>query len=297
MNLAREFLSLLAEPATGESFVEEEKDGKLKTLTSHQLYQVTNNIPILLLNHSTTPSEFDYQAHYKKDAEVFDYSKEFQNPLDRAEVNRLRQAILSMVPTHAKWVLDVGCGSGWLAKSLIPQNRNVVSMDIGITNPQRAIRTTPSPHHFGLVADAMAPPFKKSSFDCIVASEIIEHIIAPQQFLNQLAQLLKPGGRLIVTTPYNEKINYSLCIHCNQLTPHHAHLHSFTQESIKQIAPEEFSTATTSIFNSKLLVYSRLILILRPFPFAIWKIIDRVFIRITGRRAFRLMLCLAKSEN
>lgn len=39
-------------------------------------------------------------------------------------------------------------------------------------------------------------------FDTIVASEIIEHVADPPSFLAALVRHLKPGGRLVLTTPY-----------------------------------------------------------------------------------------------
>ena len=68
------------------------------------------------------------------------------------------------------------------------------------------------------------------SFDIIVASEIIEHVYDPKMFIDCLLDILKPSGKIIITTPYNEKIPLSLCVHCNQLTPGNAHLHSFNEK-------------------------------------------------------------------
>jgi 2-polyprenyl-6-hydroxyphenyl methylase/3-demethylubiquinone-9 3-methyltransferase len=40
-----------------------------------------------------------------------------------------------------------------------------------------------------------------SLFDVIIATEIIEHVAHPDEFLNGLAKFLKPGGHIIITTP------------------------------------------------------------------------------------------------
>lgn len=41
-------------------------------------------------------------------------------------------------------------------------------------------------------------------FDVVVATEIIEHVAHPDQFLSQLRSLVKPGGHLVLTTPNGE---------------------------------------------------------------------------------------------
>ena len=50
-------------------------------------------------------------------------------------------------------------------------------------------------------APADDPPFEKGRFDAVYAGEIIEHLTDPQAALRRWVELLKPGGRLIVTTP------------------------------------------------------------------------------------------------
>lgn len=44
-------------------------------------------------------------------------------------------------------------------------------------------------------------PFDDASFDLILAVEILEHLEAPRAFIREIHRLLRPGGRLIVSTP------------------------------------------------------------------------------------------------
>ena len=41
-------------------------------------------------------------------------------------------------------------------------------------------------------------------FDCVVATEIIEHVAHPDDFLRKLANLVRPGGYVVLTTPNGE---------------------------------------------------------------------------------------------
>ena len=52
-----------------------------------------------------------------------------------------------------------------------------------------------------VLAGAEDPPFANHSFDAVFAGEIIEHIVDPDAALRRWLALLKPGGRLVVTTP------------------------------------------------------------------------------------------------
>ena len=44
-------------------------------------------------------------------------------------------------------------------------------------------------------------PFANESFDCVLMSEVIEHLEAPQVSVREAVRALCPGGRLLITTP------------------------------------------------------------------------------------------------
>src|SRR6202043_1801368 len=61
--------------------------------------------------------------------------------------------------------------------------------------------------HVG-TAESMVASGRK--FDVVAASHVIEHVSDPVRFLADCAQLLKPGGRVIVRTPNADSIGHSL---------------------------------------------------------------------------------------
>jgi 2-polyprenyl-3-methyl-5-hydroxy-6-metoxy-1,4-benzoquinol methylase len=44
-------------------------------------------------------------------------------------------------------------------------------------------------------------PLADGSFDCVLLSEVIEHLEAPKVSIREASRVLRPGGRLLVTTP------------------------------------------------------------------------------------------------
>lgn len=292
MALQQTFLDLLVHPVNKAPLTADNAQQALQG--GPDTFRIIRNVPVLLPNQDDNRQEaFNYQEHYEQDAIAFDYFADW-HPVHKEENRRLHQQILKMVPAAATTILDVGCGGAWLAKALIPRGKTVISMDISTTNPVRAMEEVPSDRHFGLVADVYSLPVKENSIDCIVASEIIEHVKDPQLFLACLFKVLKPGGTIIVTTPYNEIIQKSLCIHCNQLTPHNAHIHSFTRDKITALAPAAAVSLATRIFNSKVLVNLQIHLLMRSFPFWLWSAADKFFVSAFGKRAMRLMLVVKK---
>ena len=106
-----------------------------------------------------------------------------------------------------KRVLEIGCGRGgfscWLARQ---KNRpkEIVAADFARTAVQKAKGFAEEHEISGVtweVCDIQALPYSDSTFDTVISCETIEHVPRPRTAINELARVLKPGGRLLVTTP------------------------------------------------------------------------------------------------
>ncbi|MDP4283963.1 MAG: methyltransferase domain-containing protein [Bacteroidota bacterium] len=277
---------LLADPITGENLIEEKRGEKYFLSSGEHSYLINEEVPILLPDneiknsnselHTSLNSDFNYTAHYQEDAQYFDYFIEAESAATKEEIRRLHQVIAKHIPEKAKLILDAGCGNGWAAHFFLTKEKKVVSMDISLKNPTKVLKEYPHENHAAIAGDVYHLPFKKNSFDAIIASEIMEHVYDPKLFISKLLEVLKPGGKLIITTPYNEKIEYFLCVHCNKPTPQNAHLHSFNEKNITAFIPEELADFKTEKFSNKYLVRLRLNLLMSFLPFHLWKFKDSV---------------------
>lgn len=219
---------------------------------------------------------FNYVEHYKTDAGEFDYFEERKGATAHDE-RRVHEYIRSVFDKKTNTILDVGCGSAWVAQTFLPENKNVISFDIALTNVQKARNIFPDKKHFGIAGDSFFLPIKSNSIDCVIASEIIEHVIDPKSFARELFRVVKPGGSLIITTPYKEVLRYYLCIHCNKKTPVNAHIHSFDENILTGFLSEnETSKKVIKIFGNKILIFLRTYVILKFFPFGLWKLTDKL---------------------
>lgn len=218
--------------------------------------------------------DFDYITHYNVDAYEFDYFQERVGPAKHEE-RRVHEIILSQLPKDFDLILDVGCGSGWVAKKLIPLSKKVVSLDISKINPFKVHKNINSNNHFPIVADSFKLPFKDNCFDSVIASEIIEHTYDPKSFIKELFRVVKKNGRLIISTPYKEKLRYHLCIHCNKKTPEYAHIHSFDENILKNFYSEkDLKKINFTIFGNKALIFLRTHIILKYLPMRLWQAVD-----------------------
>jgi SAM-dependent methyltransferase len=281
----KELITILSCPLCKEDL--EYRDEDLLCKSRKTIFPISENIYFLLPEEQKKPeNSMDYLEHYMIDGEIFDYYEERECKATAHDERRLREYILSLVPKNCDYVLDVGSGNSWVAGSLYNKCKKVVSMDLSLINLQKGRSKYPFVNHYSILGDANNPPFKQDSFDCIIASEVIEHITEPQIFISSLIKLLKPGGKIIISTPYKEKIQMSLCIHCNKPTPRNAHLHSFDEKKLKNYFINQSNELLKSyIFGNKALTMLRTHIILKYFPFYLWKITDATINLIINKKS------------
>lgn len=279
---------ILVCPQTGSEL---KPDSEYKTLENQNgyKYEIINSLPIMIANENID-SDFNYMEHYQKDASIFDYFEERSGGTEHDE-RRVREYVLSKIPESCSSILDVGCGKAWIAKELVKSKELICSLDISATNPGRALELYPSANHTAVVADALNLPFRDASFDCVISSEVIEHIEKPELFISELFRCVKPGGVLIITTPYKEVIKQNLCIHCNKQTPENAHLHSFDEEKLKKLyTGTDLEDYKWKAFGNKMLLHLRTHSILKYLPFSVWKMKDDAANFFINRRAHILAI-------
>ncbi len=96
-------------------------------------------------------------------------------------------------------ILDLGCGSGWLTKSLNSLQFDCVGVDTNIEENKIFHKGT---------ADNI--PFPDNSFDCLIMIEVIEHI-QPSCY-SEINRVLKKNGIIILSTilPKSDKFIHFL---------------------------------------------------------------------------------------
>ena len=297
--MVKKFLiDLLLSPDSKKPLAYDQINNRVQDAADGDVYDIIHDIPILYASekkinvsplHEKSATTFDYKEHYNKDAELFDYFKEDDTPAARTERRRSRETIISKIEGSALHILDIGCGGGWIAQHFTAKKNYVVSLDISLKNPTETLKKYPSEFHAAVVADAYNLPFRNNSFDVIVASEVIEHLTSPKTFIERWLRILKPGGKLIMLTPYNEKIIYHTCVHCNNMTPANAHLHSFNEKNISGYLPREGIQTNTTRFNNKYLTKLRIYTLFGFLPFPLWFFLDSVANKIIKKPALLII--------
>jgi len=100
-------------------------------------------------------------------------------------------------------ILDLGCGNGSLCGYLAQKGFKVVGVDSSQSGIQLAKQNYPQSFFLCCSVEESAPPELINKFDIVISTEVIEHLYLPRKLLSLAAQCLKPGGTMIVSTPYH----------------------------------------------------------------------------------------------
>lgn len=165
--------------------------------------------------------------------------------IHQARFKYLTRLISSQNLPQSASILDVGCYPPvmyrWLAKNF-SQVWGICSPHEKIVN--RRIKQTN--------IDTGPLPFKNDSFNLILCSEVIEHLLGhPKHLLHECVRILKPGGLLLITTPNGICLKRRLALLAGQPpgasldqlpdmksspeTVYHIHHKEYTQGELRQI--------------------------------------------------------------
>lgn len=101
------------------------------------------------------------------------------------------------LPSHAE-ILEAGCGTGGNL-AMLNQFGRVSALEPDMDALTHAMHKAHVNLRQGSLPDAI--PFAPTSFDLVVALDVLEHVEQDEAALKSLHRMLKPGGQLVITVP------------------------------------------------------------------------------------------------
>lgn len=160
----------------------------------------------------------------------------------------LAPTILQILKTSsAQRILDIGSGNGALANMLHSEGFYVSGVEYDIEGVKISQKLFPQINFYQ--AGVEDDPDKileaeREAFDCVVSTEVIEHLYSPHLLLSFAKSLLKPGGTLILSTPYHGYLKNLAVSIFGKWDHHHnplwygGHIKFFSRATLTQLLTE-----------------------------------------------------------
>lgn len=120
------------------------------------------------------------------------------------ELNPLRLSYVERIaPLAGRQVCDVGCGGGILSESMARAGAQVLGIDLAqavLDVAELHALEAHVPVMYRAVAAETLAAERPAAFDLVTCMEMLEHVPDPAASLRALANLVKPGGDIVVST-------------------------------------------------------------------------------------------------
>ena len=139
-----------------------------------------------------------------------------------------------MAASDVRTVLDVGCGNGIFTNMVVPDQ-----IKVGLDQSRVALANVDAPR---VQANAAWLPFPDNRFDAVVCMEMLEHL-PPDLFVLSLNEIQRvSGGYVLITVPFEEKLEYYQVICPAYLFSFHPfhHLRSFKRSDFKNLLDSDY---------------------------------------------------------
>ena len=113
-----------------------------------------------------------------------------------------REDVQALVPLTARRILDLGCASGALGAALKERQKATV---VGVEIDRRFAADASARLDRVVTADVEAflagPIPAEAPFDCLVAADVLEHLVDPWDVLSRASRLMAPGATAVISVP------------------------------------------------------------------------------------------------
>ncbi|HMD57772.1 MAG TPA: class I SAM-dependent methyltransferase [Solirubrobacteraceae bacterium] len=163
---------------------------------------------------------------------------------DRCEPSdlELRMRFLLASVSAGERVLDVGCGDGRFAAELLRHGADVVAVDVAEEALRRA-HAREGELDLRLIEGEGRWALPDAAFDAVWAGEVIEHVADTAAWLSEVRRVLRPGGRLLLSTPaHGLLVRLRLALSARAFEAHFnplgEHLRFYTRASLRRLIEE-----------------------------------------------------------
>lgn len=183
------------------------------------------------------PTNINTVQHWNK---VFSTPGEYTH----ADIDTLKVADTTNHIEDGKRVVDLGCGNGHFLKAIKDKRPNCECVGVDFSGYSIGQLQKERPDITWIKEDVTKTSLKSESFDYVLSFEVLEHLDEPHKLVAELARLCKPGGKALLTTPYQDHV------------PSKEHVWLYDYQDLEELFKPHFSQVWVSPWASGLMVLS-----------------------------------------
>ncbi len=173
-----------------------------------------------------------YRDHYKDEEHAVEWCGGGEPTFHR------RLALCRSYVAAGDRVLDYGCGMGALLAETVS---HCGAAGVGYDVSETAIRLARKLYPEVDWREGSAPlPEPDGSFSVVLCSEVIEHVFDTDEMFTEFARLLRPGGKLLLTTPYHGWLKDAALLFSGGMERHYhnpygEHIRYYSRRTLRQV--------------------------------------------------------------
>src|SRR3990172_12552172 len=173
---------------------------------------------------------------------MYDNQKNLGNLAENPRV-KIMLSMIDKLDLQNKNILDIGCYDGTFLSLIKNQNNNFYGLETSDWGVEKTQEKGINVQRYFFDGENRLP-FPDNFFNAVVAGEIIEHIFDTEFFLEEIKRILKPGGRIVISTPNVASLGRRLLLLFGinpiiEISPNQAdssgHIRYFTAGSLSQL--------------------------------------------------------------
>lgn len=156
-------------------------------------------------------------------------------------------------------ICDLGCGNGYLASRLAARGYHVVGVDAS----DRLLAVAREHHssdriqyHSGFFGPTLAQTLPRAGqFDLVVSVDVVEHLYRPMSLIEAADALVKPGGHVVICTPYHGYLKNLAIALLGRWDAHHGvhwdggHIKFFSVATLRALVSRRFDVQRFEYFG------------------------------------------------
>ena len=156
--------------------------------------------------HRKSGDEDSIQRKYNHIAPIYDRRWSFYIK------TTIRETVKRLDLQSSDKILDIGCGTASLFQPILAAfpSAQLIGVDISTRMLKVADKKLGNQAVF-LAAQAQSLPFRSSTFDIVVSCNAFHYLRKPEQCLSEIARILKPSGKIVITDWCDDYIACRLC--------------------------------------------------------------------------------------